>query len=284
MVRITVCCRSLEVTVPDCTADKNSTAAVPSAMKLINSRPGSNVEVHQVETFNLVEEVYIMEDSKRELHPVAQEIIAGGNHAFRNHRLSFAEETVLDADSLASSRGLVASEQPTEKLPSSFSCKDTLQSPSKNISDTSVGRACNGHRTPRNLSPLSEESAADNSNVNLDPLTRTYVSYSTPSLDDVPVVEAISESSAEEKVTKMVSAGSTAELNVSRDVGNNTTGVPQPLQLQHFVVVAIDIGTTYSGYAFCFTRDPDSNIHMMRKWEGKILSSFCTFYLFLLIS
>lgn len=35
----------------------------------------------------------------------------------------------------------------------------------------------------------------------------------------------------------------------------------------HFIVVAIDFGTTYSGYAFSFTRDPD-NIHMMRKWEG----------------
>ena len=35
----------------------------------------------------------------------------------------------------------------------------------------------------------------------------------------------------------------------------------------HFVVVAIDFGTTYSGYAFSFTRDPDA-IHMMRKWEG----------------
>ena len=36
---------------------------------------------------------------------------------------------------------------------------------------------------------------------------------------------------------------------------------------KHFVVGAIDFGTTYSGYAFAFTRDPDS-IHMMRKWEG----------------
>ncbi|CAL1261544.1 unnamed protein product [Larinioides sclopetarius] len=34
-----------------------------------------------------------------------------------------------------------------------------------------------------------------------------------------------------------------------------------------FVVVAIDFGTTYSGYAFSFTRDPD-NIHMMKKWDG----------------
>lgn len=36
----------------------------------------------------------------------------------------------------------------------------------------------------------------------------------------------------------------------------------------YFVVVAIDFGTTYSGYAFSFTRDPD-NIHMMKKWDGK---------------
>ncbi|XP_063598822.1 uncharacterized protein LOC134775279 isoform X2 [Penaeus indicus] len=35
----------------------------------------------------------------------------------------------------------------------------------------------------------------------------------------------------------------------------------------HFVVVAIDFGTTYSGYAFSFTRDPE-NVHMMKKWEG----------------
>ena len=33
------------------------------------------------------------------------------------------------------------------------------------------------------------------------------------------------------------------------------------------VVVAIDFGTTYSGYAYSFLQDPDE-IHMMRKWEG----------------
>ena len=33
------------------------------------------------------------------------------------------------------------------------------------------------------------------------------------------------------------------------------------------VVVAIDFGTAYSGYAFSFTRDP-SSIHIMRRWEG----------------
>jgi hypothetical protein len=226
-----------------------------------------------VETYNLVEEVYVMEDSKKELHPVVQEIIAGGNLAFKKHRLPIAEEIVLDTVSLASSRGLLAPEQLTEKLPSSVSCEDTLQNPSINISETPAGKACSVHRTPRSLHPLSEESAADNSNVSLDPLTRTYVSYSTPSLDDVPVVETTLESGAEGKVTEMVTVGSRAELGVLRDVSANIIGIPRPLQHQHFLVVAIDIGTTYSGYAFCFTRDPDSNIHMMRKWEGKILSS-----------
>ena len=49
-----------------------------------------------------------------------------------------------------------------------------------------------------------------------------------------------------------------------------TPGLPitvKPDQDKHFVVAAIDFGTTYSGYAFAFKRDPDS-IHMMRKWEG----------------
>jgi hypothetical protein len=273
MDRITVCYRSLEATVPDCTTDKNSSAAVPNAMKLINSRPCSKVEVHQVETYNLVEEVYVVEDSKREIHPVVQEMIAGGNHASTNHSLPIAEEIVLDAVSLASSSGIVGSEQLTEKLPSSFSYQDTLQDPSIDISGTSAGKACDGHRTPRSLPPLSEESAADNSKVSLDPLMRTYVSYSTPSLDDVPVVEATLESGAEGKVTEVETVDIRAELDVARDFSANIIEIPRPLQHQRFVVVAIDIGTTYSGYAFCFTRDPDSNIHTMRKWEGKILSS-----------
>ena len=39
-------------------------------------------------------------------------------------------------------------------------------------------------------------------------------------------------------------------------------------QQGHLVVVAIDFGTTYSGYAYSFTNDPE-NISIMRKWEGK---------------
>ena len=48
--------------------------------------------------------------------------------------------------------------------------------------------------------------------------------------------------------------------------GHSMSGSSSPSE-KHFVVAAIDFGTTYSGYAFSFTRDPDS-IHMMRKWEG----------------
>ncbi|ESN95006.1 hypothetical protein HELRODRAFT_102816 [Helobdella robusta] len=39
------------------------------------------------------------------------------------------------------------------------------------------------------------------------------------------------------------------------------------LQKPFFVIVAIDFGTTYSGYAFSFVKDPES-LHIMRKWEG----------------
>nr|XP_040581373.1 heat shock 70 kDa protein 12A-like [Lepeophtheirus salmonis] len=38
-------------------------------------------------------------------------------------------------------------------------------------------------------------------------------------------------------------------------------------QYSHSIVVAIDFGTAYSGYAYSFTRDPE-NVHIMRKWEG----------------
>ncbi|XP_033632868.1 uncharacterized protein LOC117294526 isoform X1 [Asterias rubens] len=40
-----------------------------------------------------------------------------------------------------------------------------------------------------------------------------------------------------------------------------------PSRRPFWVVVAIDFGTTFSGYAYSFTRDPD-DIQIMRKWEG----------------
>ncbi|XP_006824887.1 uncharacterized protein LOC100373044, partial [Saccoglossus kowalevskii] len=43
--------------------------------------------------------------------------------------------------------------------------------------------------------------------------------------------------------------------------------LPEPASKHHRVVVAIDFGTTFSGYAYSFTNDPEY-IHIMRKWEG----------------
>jgi hypothetical protein len=53
----------------------------------------------------------------------------------------------------------------------------------------------------------------------------------------------------------------------SDDSGNESSVNYQQKIHSHFVVVAIDFGTTFSGYAFAFTRDIDS-ILMMRKVDG----------------
>ena len=75
-------------------------------------------------------------------------------------------------------------------------------------------------------------------------------------------------------LTRKGSNGSdmSATSSVDRDSipGSYDSGLPTrdatPLS-KYLVVAAIDFGTTYSGYAFAFTRDPES-IHMMRRWEG----------------
>ncbi len=53
----------------------------------------------------------------------------------------------------------------------------------------------------------------------------------------------------------------------SDDSGNESSLNYHQKIHSHFVVVAIDFGTTFSGYAFAFTRDIDS-ILMMRKVDG----------------
>jgi len=54
---------------------------------------------------------------------------------------------------------------------------------------------------------------------------------------------------------------------ISTTAGETSTSSTTTTTERHFIVVAIDFGTTYSGYAFSFVRDPDS-VHMMRRWEG----------------
>ncbi|XP_069704029.1 heat shock 70 kDa protein 12A-like isoform X2 [Periplaneta americana] len=250
--------RSLEVTVPDCPVD--TTPQPQIATRLTNGKAGSDMELNHGETFNLVEEVYVIEDSKREVRPVAQEQVTDESHAFKTLNLSVAAELALENIDLHSA----APQKPCEAS-NGTNYDDIFQSPSPEIANMIASQAiCNGHRTPRNLSPVSEESAGDNSTMTLDPLTRTYVSYSSPSLDDVTVVEAL----AKADLAEITAMANKAEVDVPREVTNAPCKAVQPQQCLHFVVVAIDIGTTYSGYAFCFTRDPDSNIHMMRKWEG----------------
>ncbi|XP_077585227.1 heat shock 70 kDa protein 12A isoform X2 [Stigmatopora nigra] len=48
-------------------------------------------------------------------------------------------------------------------------------------------------------------------------------------------------------------------------IQNDTDQVPP--QMPFVVVVAIDFGTTSSGYAYAFTKEPEC-IHTMRRWEG----------------
>ena len=55
---------------------------------------------------------------------------------------------------------------------------------------------------------------------------------------------------------------------VSASVAAEAEASASRVDCEQFVIVAIDFGTTFSGYAFSFTRDPEHNVHMMRKWEG----------------
>lgn len=49
-----------------------------------------------------------------------------------------------------------------------------------------------------------------------------------------------------------------------------SAGLPAAVNHEVDVVVAIDLGTTYSGYAYCFTNHHfDKEVHMMKKWEGR---------------
>uniref|UniRef100_A0A6I8N1D2 Heat shock 70 kDa protein 12A n=1 Tax=Ornithorhynchus anatinus TaxID=9258 RepID=A0A6I8N1D2_ORNAN len=54
-------------------------------------------------------------------------------------------------------------------------------------------------------------------------------------------------------------------LSPSHAVNDSDPNVPE--QQAFLVVVAIDFGTTSSGYAYSFTKEPEC-IHVMRRWEG----------------
>jgi len=108
---------------------------------------------------------------------------------------------------------------------------------------TSGGWLYHGH------APLcSQESSFDASSGRDSPAT-TSVSTFQGNFSELAVRDDSGEATADTASSSTTAAGGTTELQ------------------RHFVVVAIDFGTTYSGYAFSFVRDPDS-VHMMRRWEG----------------
>lgn len=59
-----------------------------------------------------------------------------------------------------------------------------------------------------------------------------------------------------------------------------TNNAPATSSTAHVkVIVAIDLGTTYSGYSYRYTQHPtDKEIHMMRNWEGKYVLYFSYYY------
>ena len=128
------------------------------------------------------------------------------------------------------------------------------------------------------------------------PCSKVPGSESAPTLDvedcDADVAERIVyELEAEGNVVAKIRPKSSSSEDASRRSGAGTAvaaideaaaTVDRPLDGgRHLVVVAIDFGTTFSGYAFSFVPDRgstlpndaesstrDTPIHMMRRWEG----------------
>ena len=87
-------------------------------------------------------------------------------------------------------------------------------------------------------------------------------SGSTSPRENEPIIPSDQLSSRSGSIRSHNSRASSALASVDSGVRMSYIG-----QHSSLVVVAIDFGTTFSGYAFSFTRD-SSSIHMMRRWEG----------------
>ena len=87
-------------------------------------------------------------------------------------------------------------------------------------------------------------------------------SGSTSPRENEPIIPSDQFSSRSGSIRSHNSRASSALASVDSGVRMSYIG-----QHGSLVVVAIDFGTTFSGYAFSFTRD-SSSIHMMRRWEG----------------
>ncbi|XP_077498368.1 heat shock 70 kDa protein 12A-like isoform X2 [Amblyomma americanum] len=92
-------------------------------------------------------------------------------------------------------------------------------------------------------------------------------SYAALGAQEEDQVTQAANNGLEKPARALSEAGDICVMSVDLQPGRSDTAASDGTAGSHFVVVAIDFGTTYSGYAFSFTRDPD-NVHMMRKWEG----------------
>ncbi|KAM6956109.1 heat shock 70 kDa protein 12A isoform 2-T2 [Aplochiton taeniatus] len=79
------------------------------------------------------------------------------------------------------------------------------------------------------------------------------------------VTENISDAMANPSPAKSMGDPGITPLSPSHAQQNDTDQVPSGPSF--VVVVAIDFGTTSSGYAYAFTKEPEC-IHTMRRWEG----------------
>ena len=118
------------------------------------------------------------------------------------------------------------------------------------------------------ISESNDDSVLDNSNYSTDDGEESAASSHKEVVIDYRRSLVRKDSNATDPLNDNVSVSSSADRDSIP--GSYDSGLPTrdstPLS-KYLVVSAIDFGTTYSGYAFAFTRDPDS-IHMMRRWEG----------------
>lgn len=153
-------------------------------------------------------------------------------------------------------------QKPSFTMPSDFEPTGERQHPADLTIETLHPESPNSFAaSPNSPGQDSQLSGASSSGVDSMPMSPLSASVS-----NVPMSPNASSISADvhrphDLSSAIASRNSTCE---SVDSGRGSDPVRHP---GHFVVVAIDFGTTFSGYAFSFTRDPES-IHMMRKWEG----------------
>ncbi|RXM32634.1 Heat shock 70 kDa protein 12A [Acipenser ruthenus] len=82
------------------------------------------------------------------------------------------------------------------------------------------------------------------------------------SVSDIGTADSVS---AYSSPAKSVGDPGITPLSPSHSLKDSDQNVPA--QQTYVVVVAIDFGTTSSGYAYSFTKEPEC-IHIMRRWEG----------------